>query len=273
MQPTAVALLDALGYKRIWQRARPEDVLLSLESIVSAGEKTSITSHASLSRRIVEGHPLTDYLSVNLWLKAFSDTIIVACSPSVTDRCPAHRRSAVEALSPSIALLVVSEAVAAITAAAAFAKVPLAYRGAISFGDLASSDRFLVGPAIDEASTMERQSEGAFIVLCPSAHEIADQRPSRFPLVRNYPTPTKTGMRRYHLINPTCYTIDPDAYTQAIVATFTGDDTVTQKREHTREFLSVAACDPDGVRNRAAFKESLRTKLEAYFRSHGSRGA
>lgn len=262
MEKTAIALLDTLGYKGIWKRAQAEDVLASLEATTSTAEKTGANAIGNFSRKLIEGVRLTDYLPLQLWVRAFSDTIIVGCSAAIAPQCPPARRQEIELLAPGVAILVVSEMVAAIAATAATQRTPMAYRGAIAFGDLAQRSQFLVGPAIDEAAEMEHEPDGAFIVVGPSASALIKNETRDWPLVRDYPVPCKRGVSRMPVVNPTSYSLKPTEYVQSVLRTFTSEESVARKRSNTEAFLRVAALDPVGEKRRAAMRESLIKRIE-----------
>jgi len=78
----------------------------------------------------------------------------------------------------------------------------------------------------------------------------------------NYPVSCKHGVLRMHVINPTCYTLDPTKYVQSILLTFTGDKSVLQKRANTEAFLLTAAKDPVGAKRRASMISKLKMMIE-----------
>jgi hypothetical protein len=262
MEQSAIALLDTLGYKGIWSRAQPEDVLTSLETITSTAEKTGNNAIQNFAKRLVEGVPLTDYLPLQVWLRAFSDTIVVGCSAAIAPQCPSTRRRAIEILAPGVAIQVVCEMVAAIASTSAAQPTPLAYRGAIAFGNLAHRSSFLIGPAIDEAAEMEHQPEGAFVVVCPSASAFISSERRDLPLLYDYPVPCKNGPSRMHVVNPTCYTLDATKYAGSILNTFAGDESVARKRANTETLLLAAAKDSVAVERRASMFSQLKRMIE-----------
>jgi hypothetical protein len=60
---------------------------------------------------------------------------------------------------------------------AAMTDPPLAYRGVLTFGEFTIDDRFILGPAVDEAARYEREAEGAFVWLDPVAKHIVEDDP------------------------------------------------------------------------------------------------
>ncbi len=262
MEKFAIALLDTLGYKGIWNRAQPDDILASLEKTNSTAEEVGANTIANFSKQLIENVPVTNYLSFQLLVRAFSDTLVVGCSAAAAPQCPSTHRQAVENLAPGVAIQVVSEMVAGIASTSATARTPMAYRGAIAFGNLAYRSSFLVGPAIDEAAEMEHQPEGAFIVVCPSASAFLAKDSRDLPLLYSYPVPCKRGVSRMHVINPTYYTLDPNKYLKSILHTFTGDDSVLRKRANTKTFLVEAAKDPDGLKRRVFMHSKHKAMVE-----------
>ncbi len=173
MQRSAVAVLDVLGFKGIWERGKPEEVLEVLEDLWEKVSEVSSDFTGIQRTAVVDGSGTTesDLFDSKPWVSAFSDTVIVtmATRPKLALHeelpCDFYSLTAVVAWAAGIAARALRHS---------FRPGPsLLFRGAIAFGDLTlKGDRFLVGPAIDEAAIMEPQAEAAAIFLTDSAKEV-----------------------------------------------------------------------------------------------------
>ncbi len=85
--------------------------------------------------------------------------------------------------------------VAVLQREASLATVPLAYRGAIAFGEAVLDDRFLLGPAIDEAAACMELANAAMVWFAPSAAEQASIHGANIAdhLATQYLVPLKDG--------------------------------------------------------------------------------
>jgi hypothetical protein len=145
MNTGAVALIDALGFRGIWKRHMPEDVLIALK-------KTKTWFETRISEQF----------SSQPWMECevafLSDTIAIsmALAESTQNR---------EAMS----VLYLADVISWVLDRVLRSSIPLAYRGAIAVGSYEVSPHFLIGQAIDEAASAHELAQGALIWLTPEA--------------------------------------------------------------------------------------------------------
>jgi hypothetical protein len=146
----------------------------------------------------------------------------------------------------------------------------LVYRGAVAFGEFFHDDRFVIGPAIDEAVEYENIPDAGIVWLAPSAHEIV--REARFSpvegdvsyadlepyLVPDYAIPAKgsdsggaTEYRHGYAVSPFLHVLRDyeDGFMEAAEGSFSVNDAsvsverkreIERKRENTMTFLRLA---------------------------------
>lgn len=132
-----VAVLDALGFKGIWGREDARAVVSRLQSA------QSFESNFSLH-------------GFDVQIQFLSDTVVVACGFGQGD--PWHP------------LLYVCMRLGYFLSNMLTREGPcLAYRGAVASGEYLLEDNFIIGPAVDEAAEREKQAQGPFVWLTPSA--------------------------------------------------------------------------------------------------------
>lgn len=188
----AVVLLDALGFKGIWNRFESKVVLDQLKKLKREGLHLLGNDHA--------GVLLLDH-SLEHRVKCVSDTIIVAVTirgsalPEYPER-PVHRAMLSAAL---IASHLMRSALDGIP--------PLLFRGCMAAGRMNIDGDFLIGPAVDEAAAHFEQSDGPFFWMAPSALHIVDEYAEtlfeRFEpnIMIRYPIPMKKGMVAQTLVH------------------------------------------------------------------------
>jgi len=172
----AVALLDALGFKGIWKRFPPKQILHTLATI----------------QREVEGLKEEEsYMGVALKLEAhfFSDTIAISASVPDGDQVDADTCGA---------LLSRVAAGAGLAQAVAVCFEPLlAYRGCIALGKLATHGSFVIGEAVDEAAQYMEQANAAVVWLSPQAAKRYVEQESlgrgQQAAIVNYDVPLRNG--------------------------------------------------------------------------------
>lgn len=160
MRTGAVAFLDALGFKGIWHEENPwtaEDVVRKLQHAMRRARE----AHAQDNRRLAAmGYPLVSF-------HFLSDTVVVVAENSSPTRSPGE---VVDWLCAHVASFTEEMLIGEMSP-------PLAYRGAVTYGEFIVEDPFILGRAVDEAGEAERRAEGAFVWLCPSALDVfAKQR-------------------------------------------------------------------------------------------------
>jgi len=244
MKHGAIAFLDTLGFKGIWRHHQAGAVLSKLKALVARAEEVQTpVGQESLHRES--------------WVRFFSDTVILGCHMESQASRPTNLAEA-EALRLAenfIALAwVTTSAAAAIAAAIDHPDPPLVYRGAISVGEFEMEDRFIVGPAIDEAAEAEKLAQGAFIWCCPSAMACMSETVRRDPsfltmlhglsLVQDYSVPLKGGDRiTAHVVNPFGFVSDTNRqdFVRRVLDSFNSlSIDVSVKRQNTAAFLGVA---------------------------------
>jgi hypothetical protein len=248
-QPSVVALLDALGFKSL-AGSSAAGAMRSARQVI--GELTTWMNEENWQHV----HALGGRPSVSTsW---FSDTICIVAQSSKDRLVTPNKSETMPAL-----LAVAAMSVGYLLKRAAVAEFPLVFRGAITVGEMAVVDENIyVGPAINEASTLYEQADGAFVWLAPAASEI------RLPntLGRNHralvehDVPLRDG-RKIHtkVVNPfidMMPSAQPGIDVRAgIVRAMRGDRVdVVIKRQNTIEFLDhvVATEPPPPVRRDAA---------------------
>lgn len=182
MRLGAVVLLDALGFKGIWNRFKPKVVLDQLKKLKREGLRLVGYDRA--------GVLLLDKTFEHS-VRCISDTIIVAvtirgsASPGYPDRL-VHRAM----LS---AVLIASQ----LMDSALDGTPPLLFRGCMAAGRMNIDGDFMIGPAVDEAAGFFEQSDGPFFWMAPSALHIVDEYAETFfdriePIYMiRYPVPMK----------------------------------------------------------------------------------
>jgi class 3 adenylate cyclase len=174
MQNGAVALIDALGFRGIWSRHDPQDVLTSLKQLKDVMESRIAKQFATQP-------------AFQCSVAFLSDTIAISMSFD-------NPQGKTESTAMSVVYL--CDIISWILEHSLRSNIPFAYRGAVAVGEYELSPHFLIGEAIDEAAEAHELAQGALIWLTPKARDmVADllrDRPSNTHLVR-FPVPLKGG--------------------------------------------------------------------------------
>lgn len=157
----AVALVDCLGFKGIWSRADPGALLAQMKSL-----RKEALEYRGAGNVLIGTHR---YLQNEI--RFMSDTVIVTCRISNKWK---------SAQAPYESIFRVSQVTSLLIQSALCSGIPLGYRGCITFGNFLVESQFLLGPAIDEAASLEREAEGAFVWLAPSALRQFNNRQDEF---------------------------------------------------------------------------------------------
>lgn len=233
----AVAFLDALGFKGIWSRYAPGAVIDNLRS-VTFGEP------------IYSDRPLQlDGFSLSSHVITLSDTIVVSAALTPDDPGGRDVRSDLECKVAALASVCCKAGM--LCSMVLSSSTPLVYRGAVSVGDFIHDDRFLIGPAIDEAAEHEKLADAGLVWLAPSAQQIAREawgsaeglfQDLELFVVPNVDVPMKDGTRELTcVVNPLRFSLDHDEFLQRAEGTFTGgSEGVQRKRANTVVFLRHA---------------------------------
>ena len=153
----AVVMMDALVFKGIWQHHQLDPVLRRLRLLEEIFDE-----FGQSFQTMVAGA-----LGFRTRVTFLSDTIVVACYQ--------ERLEGRLVLSSGLVAIALGLAGYAYHAGASDIRngepvdAPLAFRGAISFGEFYLDERYLVGPAIDDAAAWMNRPQGALVMLTPSA--------------------------------------------------------------------------------------------------------
>ncbi len=164
MKLGAFAMIDALGFKGIWDhpdvRGHEDRFIDTLRELADATPSTASEDETNLISSL-ESAFLSDTVVVGLTTKSPSEALTMMGS------------IANEEFLKMVAVKLLAMLVAKITWRAAQATPVLAFRGCIGFGKFTIADRrFILGSAVDEAAENVNQAEGAFIWLLPSARSV-----------------------------------------------------------------------------------------------------
>lgn len=238
-------MLDALGFRGIWRRVGLDELRSSLNQLTATVRRDV----EDLVQRIGGTKPVIE-------TRFLSDTVVftVAHDLPFTSGPPTGIRDAGEkaaAIAP-FSVEVAAAFASLFQARAVSAPVPLAFRGAIGFGDYVLDGNFLIGPAIDEVAEEHQAPNGAFVWLLPSAAAVLDlyqaqdrkQQLLERVLIRGIRIPVKRGWaRRGLVVNPLAAPGVPNETEQRLLATF-GEPRVLSgvwwKRRATEQLLNAA---------------------------------
>lgn len=152
MKNGAFAMIDCLGFKRIWKRTKPDVVirkLLRLETSVKSQIISKMRDIRFMSDPIIS-------------IRFLSDTVVVSVQNKdiVTKNKKDNAAELVGVCCLAIPLLLDM-----------FLKDEpnLTLRGCITFGSHICDGNFIVGPAVDEAAEHMNAADGAFVWLLPEA--------------------------------------------------------------------------------------------------------
>lgn len=213
----AIALIDALGFRGIWGRHDPSDVLTIMKDM-----KGEIESKIAFQFKTQP--------DFNCQIAFLSDTIAVSMTLSESVE---HRTA--------MSVIYLCDVLSWILNWTLRSKVPLAYRGAIAVGSYELSSQFLIGPAVDEAAAAHEIAQGAFIWLTPNARDLVSQwlrdQPENTHLVK-FNVPLKGGDTfETYTVSPleqSWSAADADIITRALLGTFSGNSVdVAVKRQNT----------------------------------------
>jgi hypothetical protein len=217
----AVALVDALGFRGIWGRANPADLLWTLHRY-----RRYATEYAESAAKF----------GIKVNIAAFSDNVVIAATletGSDPDQCSS----------------VVARIVAEMQIDALESPCPLAYRGAIARGKVFADTYFVVGEAVDRAATWMEQADAALVWCLPDSQHYSEIQ--RLQPLTPFSVPLKDGRRLpTQAVNPfASFMLDRDVtrakriddFGSRLISTFTGrDPNVAIKRHNTIEFLREA---------------------------------
>jgi hypothetical protein len=147
MKTGAVALIDALGFRGIWERHMPDDVLAELKTMKDWLEARVQAQFSSQPWIQCEAAFLSDTIAISMTLDE-----------------SAENRDA-------MSVLYLAEVISWVLDRGLRSSIPLAYRGAITVGSYEVSPHVLIGPAIDDAAHAHELAHGAVVWLSPAARD------------------------------------------------------------------------------------------------------
>jgi hypothetical protein len=255
MQFGTIALIDALGFKGIWNDRRggasnARATLRAVKSVLDA-ERAWAAEHW---RSITEHESVPQFAkAIRFTCHFMSDTAAIAATvplPGPGEDFPGKRAWAPLVLNATV--YVICRALAPAIRAAALAPTPIAYRGAIACGEMEIDDEFTIGPAVDDAASGMEAADGAFVWFMPSALKFCRQMEPHdwytvWERTTEFDVPLKGRTFRTRVINPlvvqaeTYGTIEIEPFETALLSSFTSDDVkIAVKRQNTARFLSAA---------------------------------
>ena len=158
-QKGAFALLDCLGFKGIWRRYDPQEIVYKLKSIEDLINR--ICSPLISSLAVIES------TQVVAKAKLLSDTVAL----SVKFRTNSQEMKEQEHYLVNAMCLIVCQ----INKHFLQSSPHLVLRGCITFDEHLVEENFIIGPAVDRAAEYEKLPNGAFVWLDPSADELYQQ--------------------------------------------------------------------------------------------------
>lgn len=154
----AVALVDCLGFKGIWSRYSPQDLLAQMK----------LLRRETLQFRGAGNVVIGTHRYLRNEIRFMSDTVVITSRIANNWNVP---------VAPYASVYRVSQIAAHLVWSALCAGIPMSFRGCITYGKFIAEDQFLLGPAIDEAASLEREAEGAFVWLAPSGLAVCKAEP------------------------------------------------------------------------------------------------
>ncbi len=182
-------MLDALGFKGIWERSAPEAVFENMLAVREAVMRAAASATRALAKNLTGPGKLAEAPMATA--QFLSDTIVIALHFRGFGAADNERtRAIVEAA--MVAYTVHMTAFAIAGSAHTENAAPLNYRGAVTWGEFLLQDNFLVGPAVDQVAELHNRSDGAFVELTNSAA-------LRFERASSAPFPPEIKPRRLAL--------------------------------------------------------------------------
>src|SRR5437660_7527028 len=147
MKAGAVAMIDALGFRGIWDRWPAAEVM---------GNMHALKQRVEDDLRQIGTQPEMQFDATFL-----SDTVVLGLSLPAT--IPNH---------VVLSAIYVGDIVSRILTYSARSSTPLTYRGAITCGDYEIDASFVMGRAVDDAATCYELADAAIVWLAPSASSL-----------------------------------------------------------------------------------------------------
>jgi hypothetical protein len=233
MPTGAFVMMDALGFKELSRRS-PNELREKMHGLWSsyggwldAYKKDMLKEGYSeapeitfLSDTIAIGVPLVRIKGTTRELATYSGEVIAAASGFAGD----------------------------IQRFAADSPLPMAYRGAISFGEYEMAPPFILGPAVNDAAEHYELGEVSAVWLTPTALDVWHETAAHTPEVstknlRSYPVPLKSGASFHTMVtNPYVGPTNEDAmeeWTRSVIGTFHGSMGIQIKKQNTVRLLAT----------------------------------
>ena len=229
MREGAFALVDCLGFKGIWTRHAPEDIVRKLTQIQES--IAELVSPEEQKKRFT----FLSYGSVEVKVKLLSDTAAISLQYEEKAEPPTEGQKNVLVY---LACLVVAE----VCKRFLDEPIPLVLRGCISYGQHISDGNFIIGPAVDEAAKYMDIADGSFTWLTRSAGERYWRFRSRAGFLLGDQIPKSLVIRAYKELQSR---IDPDddRGLSNVISQLEGDDDETYLRAY-RETMSEVLDNP-----------------------------
>jgi hypothetical protein len=232
----ALLMMDALGFKGIWKRHAPDAVLRVLRQMREDLDTTLFEAQVQARR----SNALQTYRT-----ELLSDTVVVGVSMKRHGDQPSDLFGA---------LYTAAGRASHIMRMASVSEVPLAYRGCIAVGEFHLEERFIVGPAVDQAAACMNEAEGAFVWTTPAAHRVFVEGRHRIadvpdPTIVPYAVPLKGGRLLKTMAISPFHSQDPmntrDDIIARIAGTFGQSDAldIEHKKQQTLAFLQQVGHD------------------------------
>jgi hypothetical protein len=181
-----VAIIDALGFRGIWKGRGGQADKERAEKVIASLSARAVRFESEKQRTAATAAPADGSSAGPFAITFLSDTIVIgaAAPPGKDDTFGGS-------------LVRVTGAVAAILSAATETEVPMAYRGCIAVGEFRIADRFIIGPAVDEAASLSEIADAAIVWVSPATqvaakriHEVGCMMPILIP---DYRVPLRDG--------------------------------------------------------------------------------
>jgi len=247
----AVVFIDALGFKGIW--ARPDvrkDPLIVLHKlrVLARALPSFLVKDLLVVKWTEPSKEALRSVSDQIRLAFLSDTVVIGVSTGIKDAFVAAFGDFEDDIAAGpFAVLCACVLTQLVVGRMGDEPVPLAMRGCISRGRFAIVDRFVLGPAVDEAAEAADLAEAAIVWLLPSAsEELLPAMRHAHTIVMPYRVPLKQGATLTAPCVIPFYELKSDkerlAHCERVLRTFDSRRLdVCVKREHTESFLE--ACE------------------------------
>jgi hypothetical protein len=159
MKDGALVLVDCLGFRGIWSRVNPEELIGRLKSVELQAAARVVPKYSS---------SMLSFGPVRFHLRLLSDTVVLSIQyepDAYADGAEPDERQ------KNLLVSVACESAAVLAYLFMDSEMPLPLRGCVSFGPHLCDCNFLIGPAVDQAAEYMNEPEGAFIWVLPGVAE------------------------------------------------------------------------------------------------------